>query len=482
VHAPFYTPGHKQGRGVSEELRGLFGIPVLQADLPELPGLDNLAAAQGVIQAAQRLAAEAFGADRTWFLVNGSTSGVIAALVATCQPGDKIVLPRNMHQSAIAGLVLAGAMPLWVEPDYDAAADLAHGLDPAAVAAVLRRYPDAKAVMIVSPTYYGGCSDVAAIANICHQHDIPLLVDEAHGAHLAFHADLPPAALAMGADLVVQSTHKTLAALTQAAMLHRRGSRVNDDRISKALQLVQSTSPSYLLMASLDAARQQMATQGEALMTRTLQLADQARAQISQIPGLSILTPDRAHRPGFIALDRTRLTVTVAPLGITGFSADDILQELGVMAELPTLRHLTFIISLGNTSEDIDRLVQGLQALAQRYPDRAGPADEMTISRLRPDQISVFPPALTPREAFFAATETVPIAQTADRISAELVCSYPPGIPILYPGEQITDDQITQLQAVLHAGGIISGCADPTLKTLQVVSAHEGRATGGIGS
>jgi arginine decarboxylase len=236
------------------------------------------------------------------------------------------------------------------------------------------------------------------------------------------------------------------------------------------------------LMASLDAARQQMATQGEALMTRTLQLADQARAQISQIPGLSILTPDRAHRPGFIALDRTRLTVTVAPLGITGFSADDILQELGVMAELPTLRHLTFIISLGNTSEDIDRLVQGLQALAQRYPDRAGKADEMAISRLRPDQISVFPPALTPREAFFAATETVPIAQTADRISAELVCPYPPGIPILYPGEQITDDQITQLQAVLHAGGIISGCADPTLKTLQVVSAHEGRATGGIGS
>ncbi len=466
AHAPFYTPGHKQGRGVSAGLREFFGPSVWQADLPELPGLDNLGAPQGVIQAAQQLAAEAFGADRTWFLVNGSTSGVIAAIMATCQPGDKIILPRNIHQSAIAGLILSGAIPLFIEPDYDPDQDLAHGLDPAAIAAVLAHHPDTKAVMIVNPTYYGVCGDVAAIAELCHQHGLPLLVDEAHGAHFAFHPDLPPSALAAGADLAVQSIHKTLSAMTQAAMLHVRGSRVDGDRVSKALQLGQSTSPSYLLMASLDAARQQMATQGEALMTRTLHLADRARAQISQIPGLSVLTPEQAGSPGFVALDRTRLTVRVAQLGLTGFTADDRLQELGVIAELPTLQHLTFIISLGNTSADIDRLVQGFQELAQRYQGRAVESREITG---RHTEIALETPVLTPREAFFAATETLPLDQTGDRISAELVCPYPPGIPALYPGEKITPARLAQLQAGLSAGGIISGCADPTLKTLQVV-------------
>ena len=473
VHAPFYTPGHKHGRGVSADLQALVGLGALQADLPELPGLDNLGAPQGVIQTAQTLAAEAFGADRTWFLVNGSTGGMVAAIVATCQPGDKIVLPRNIHQSAIAGLILSGAVPLFIQPDYDAVTDLAHGLDPAAIAAVLARHPDTKAVLLVNPTYYGVCGNVAAIAQLCHQYDIPLLVDEAHGAHFAFHPDLPQSALAAGADLVVQSTHKTLAALTQAAMLHIRGSRVGSDRISKALQLIQSTSPNYLLLASLDAARQQMATQGETLMTRTLQLADQARLQISQIPGLAILTPAQAGSPGFVDLDRTRLTVTVTQLGIDGFTADEILQALGVIAEMPSQRHLTFIISLGNTSADIDRLGQGLQKLAQRYPEIGKGHDESVGIRdefvVRLDEVSFSSPALTPREAFFAATETLLIEQTVDRISAELVCPYPPGIPVIYPGEKITLAQLSQLQAVLSAGGVISGCADPTLNTLQVV-------------
>ena len=365
-HAPFYAPGHKRGQGISQPMINLLGASVFSADLPELPGLDNLFAPESVIQEAQELAAAAFGAEQTWFLVNGSTAGVIAAILATCGAGDKIILPRNIHQSAIAGLVLSGAIPVFINPEFDLSTDLAHSITPAAVAAALQQYPDAKAVMMIYPTYHGACGDVSAIAQLTHQHNIPLLVDEAHGPHFAFHPDLPPSALSVGADLAVQSTHKVLGAMTQASMLHVQGHRVDRERLSKALQLVQSTSPSYLLLASLDGARQQMALYGELLMTQTLQLADQARNQISQIPGLSVL--ELVKTPGFLALDRTRLTVRVTELGLSGFEADEIFhQQLGVIAELPTLEHLTFIISLGNTEADINQLVQAFTTLAQEY-------------------------------------------------------------------------------------------------------------------
>lgn len=463
-HAPFYAPGHKRGQGIPQQLADCFGSAVFRADLPELPQLDNLFAPQGAIQEAQQLAAAAFGAEHTWFLVNGSTCGVEAAILATCATGDKIILPRNVHSSAIAGLILSGAIPVFVNPEYDPVLDIAHSITPADVAAALEQHPDAKAVMMVYPTYYGVCGDVAAIATLAHQYNIPLLVDEAHGAHFAFHPDLPTPALVAGADLTVQSTHKVLGAMTQASMLHVQGSRVDIDRVSKALQLVQSTSPSYLLLASLDAARQQMALQGKQLMSRTLQLADDARNRISQIPGLSVLQPIRATA-GFVALDRTRLTVTVSSLGLTGFEADDILaQQLGVTAELPSLQHLTFIISLGNTEADIERLVQAFTTLAKKFgqgelTDKPSPCLPLSFSH----------PPLCPREAFFTTTETLPVEQTSDRISAELVCPYPPGIPVLMPGEVITPAAINYLQQIQAIGGFISGCADTSLRTLKVV-------------
>ena len=393
-------------------------------------------------------------------MVNGSTCGVIASILAVCEPGDKIILPRNVHQSAISGLILSGAVPIFVTPEYDADRQIAHSVPPQAVEEALRQHPDSKAVMIVYPTYYGVCGNVRVIADLAHQYDIPLLVDEAHGAHFAFHPDLPDSALSAGADLTVQSIHKTLSAMTQAAMLHCQGNRIEHDRVSKALQLVQSTSPSYLLLASLDAARQQMATQGAALMEQTLRLADQARSRINQIPNLSTLNPEQS--PGCWAFDRTRLTVTVSELGIDGFTADNVLhQTLGVTAELPSLQHLTFIISLGNTQADIDRLVQAFTILAKE--------SRPVIPQFRQFECLTPQSLLTPRQAFFAPSETLPIAQTVNRISAELVCPYPPGIPVLLPGEQITEDAIANLQQILAAGGMISGCADSTLETLQVI-------------
>ncbi|WP_414542413.1 aminotransferase class I/II-fold pyridoxal phosphate-dependent enzyme [Nostoc sp. CCY0012] len=455
AHAPFYTPGHKRGKGIYQPLADLLGTQVFRADLTELVDLDNLFAPQGVIQKAQQLAAAAFGASQTWFLVNGSTCGIEAAILATCGTGDKIIMPRNVHSSAIAGLILSGAIPIFLNPEYDPVLDIAHSITPEAVEAALQQHPDTKAVLTVYPTYYGVCGDIQAIAHITHQYNIPLLVDEAHGAHFAFHPQLPTPALAAGADLTVQSIHKVLGAMTQASMLHVQGQRINIDRVSKALQLVQSTSPSYILLASLDAARQQMALQGNALMSRTLQLADTARTRISQIPGLSVL-----QMPN---LDRTRLTVTVSGLGFTGFDAEEILDEqLGVTAEFASWQNVTFIISLGNTPEDIEKLVQGFTKLGSGSNTSSLSTRKQWIvwdDKLR----------LSPREAFFAVSETLPLEQTSDRICTEIVCPYPPGIPVLMPGELITPAALEYLQQIQAMGGFISGCADSSLKTLKVV-------------
>jgi arginine/lysine/ornithine decarboxylase len=263
--------------------------------------------------------------------------------------------------------------------------------------------------------------------------------------------------------------------MTQASMLHIQGNRVEAQRLSKALQLLQSTSPSYLLLASLDAARQQMALHGEPLMTRTLQLADEARAKISQIPGLSVM--ESVKTPGFLALDRTRLTVRVSELGLSGFEADEIFhQQLGVIAELPTLQYLTFIISLGNTEADIKQLVQAFTTITQDdYCPKPRTTLQDVFQRWKSQLLLIHPssfiicPSLSPREAFFAATETLPLDQTLDRISAELVCPYPPGIPALMPGEIINPAAIDYLQQVLTLGGNITGCSDPSFKTLKVV-------------
>jgi arginine decarboxylase len=465
-HSPFYTPGHKRGVGMNRILVDNWGEAVLGWDLPELPGLDNLQAPTGIIEQAQILAADAFGAERTWFLVNGSTTGVIAAILATCGEGEKIILPRNIHSSAIAGLIHGGAVPVFINPEYDAEWDLTHSITPESVKFALEQHPEAKAVMLVYPTYYGVCGDLAAIAEIVHSYQIPLLVDEAHGAHFGFHQDFPPSALSLGADLTVQSTHKLLGSLTQSAMLHVNSNLIDVEAIGRALRLLQSTSPSYLLLASLDAARQQMALDGAELMTQTIELATIARTRIDRIEGLSVLKLE-TPTPGYKYLDPTRLTVTVTGLNLTGFAADEILTELGVVAELPSLRHLTFIISLGNRQSDIDRLVAAFEQLAI---DRAEdlPLNLISIESLPPISAQM---AMTPRQADRSPHITLPMlgGSLIGKIGAESICPYPPGIPVLIPGEIITAEAIDYLQQILNLGGELAGCSDPTLETMRIV-------------
>jgi arginine decarboxylase len=459
----FCTPGHKQGKGALNDIASLLGHSVFHADLPDLPGL-NLFDNAGVLAESQCLAAEAFGADCTWFLVNGSSSGVMAAILATCSTGEKIILPRTAHQSAIAGLILSGAHPIFINPEYDAVLDVVGCPTPETVAQALKAHPDTKAVLIVSPTYQGICADVAAIAAISYAHNIPLIVDEAHGAHFGFHPALPQSALAAGADIVIQSTHKVLSALTQASMLHLKSKFVEAEHLQKILQILQSTSPSNLLLASLDAARQQMATQGHALLNKTLALAEEGRSQL-QI-SLPVLNTSHIGRPGFYDLDPTRLTVQVSSLGVDGFTADEFLQSQAVMCELPTFQSLTFILTIGTTASDVEHLIGAFQKLIQDTSNRNNahacpiPIEQSLLQHEM---------CLTPRDAFFKASETVQLEQAVGHINTEIICSYPPGIPILLPGEKVTRPAIEFLKTVLNTGGFITGGVDGTYQTLKVV-------------
>ena len=453
-HTAFYTPGHKGGRGISLLHRTVFGDDIFRVDVPELPELDDLFAPEAVILAAQQLAAEAFGAEQTWFLVNGSTCGVEAALLATCGPGDKVLVPRNAHQSVLSGLILSGAMPVWIAPVYDSDWQLALGVTASAIATALDQHPDAKAVMVVSPTYEGVCSDIAAIAKVVHIYDIPLLVDAAHGPHFAFHDRLPPSALSGGADVVIHSAHKVLAAFTQAALMHVQGTRCDRNRLTQALRMTQSSSPSYLLLGSLDAARHQMVHQGKALMEHTLALAHSARCQLDC--HLAILDVSQGD---VFQQDLTRLTVDVSALGTTGFAADIWLHGRGVTAELPTLHQLTFIISLGNSADDIERLVQELKQVPAT--ERIAPWQEVCL------ELPVS--GASPRSAFFAPTVICAVEDAIGCLSADVVCIYPPGIPQLMPGEVITEPVIQTLRTAQAAGAHLSGLSDPTFQTLRIL-------------
>ncbi|MGK7955007.1 MAG: aminotransferase class I/II-fold pyridoxal phosphate-dependent enzyme [Crocosphaera sp.] len=463
--AAFYVPGHKRGQGISDPLVSLLGETVFQADLPELPELGNLFAPDEAVAKAQILASEAFGADQTWFLVNGSTCGIIAAIVATCSPGDKIIVPRNTHQSVIMGLIVSGAIPIFLNPEYDPNWDLALSITPEALEEALQNNSDVKAVLLVYPTYHGVCGDIKTIAAITHRHNIPLLVDEAHGAHFTFHSALPPSALSMGADLSVQSTHKVLGAMTQASMLHIQGDRIDPQRIGQALQLVHSTSPSYLLLASLDGARQQMALHGESLLTQTIELSKLSIENIKKIDKLSVLELGK-QRPGFHDLDITRLTVNVTALGLTGLETDDIFREkLEVTAELPMLSHLAFIISIGNTKQDINKLISAFKTLTDYFCSSSNSLLSYSPHLLNPSTLK-----LSTRDAFFAPKKPIDINQSIGQISGELICPYPPGIPVLMPGEIITREAIDYLKQVKQLGGMITGCADSNLKSINVVS------------
>ena len=465
--AAFYAPGHKRGQGISELMLSLLGKKVFKSDLPELPELGNLFVPDEAIKEAQDLAAEAFGAKRTWFLVNGSSCGIAAGILAVCNPGDKIIVPRNIHHSVITGLILSGAIPVFLYPQCYSTWDLPLNITPKSLKATLKRHGNIKAVLIIHPTYHGICGNIKEIVKVTHSYNIPLLVDEAHGAHFQFHSALPSSALSEGADLSIQSTHKVLGAITQASMLHLQGNLINENKINQALQLMQSSSPSNLLLASLDGARQQIMIDGQKLLNKTIKLSELARSEINNINGFSTLELIN-KKPEFYDLDITRLTIDISSLGVSGWKIDKVLRtKFNVTAELPMLSSLTFIISIGNNKKDIISLVKALIGLKEMT---LSSCSELSIPYLSYESkvFSCF--NMSPRDAFFASKKIVPIEKSAGLISGEVLCPYPPGIPIIMPGEIITGEAIKYLVKIKQQGGIIAGCDNQDLKTIKVIN------------
>jgi arginine decarboxylase len=380
---------------------------------------------------------------------------------------DVVLTSRNMHKSIISALVVSGARPVYLPPELDAENHVAHGVTPATLARGLEAHPEAKAVLIVSPTYYGACSDVRGLADAAHAHGVPLLVDEAWGPHFPFHPALPPPALRQGADAAVTGTHKLLGALTQASMLHVRGHLVDPDRVEVVARMFQSTSPSCLLYASLDVARHQMATEGERLLAQAITLAEDARVNLNTHPRLSVLDKRLAGTFGVTATDPTRLAVNVTRTGHTGYEVERILADThGVQAEMSDFANVLANITIGHGRKEVERLCDALLAVADTLPpDRPDPHGFLERGLIVPPE-----QVCSPSEAFHARQERVPLGQAAGRVSAELAASYPPGIPVVVPGERLTANLVAHLDAQVAAGCRMVGPVDPRLRTIRVVS------------
>ncbi len=459
---PFSTPGHKLGQGVSAELTTLLGTDLFASDI-----WLNTADHDAAVRAAEDLAAATWGVDRTLFLTNGSSSGNHAFLLATLNPGDEVVLGRDVHTSILTALILTGARPVYVAPRLHPEFDIGLGPDPDAIADALDRHPAARLVVLTSPTYWGVAADIAAIAGVARARRVPLYVDEAWGPHLPFHPGLPPSAMASGADGAVTSPHKLLSGLSQAAMLHVNEGAVDLPRLATVVRMTQTTSPLVPILASLDACRCQMADQGEALLERTIALADTARQRLQQLPGLVVIDGDRLGLPPR-RYDHTRLVVDVHHLGITGFEAEQMLrQRFGIAPEMSDLVSVVCLITIGDTGASINRLVHAFAAVAAEA--RPVQARRQNAQRSIGEIIAPGTPVLSPRDAFFAPSRAVPLAEAAGEVISELVVPYPPGIPVLAPGERVTPLKVEYLRQVVAEGGFVRGVADPSLATLRVV-------------
>jgi arginine/lysine/ornithine decarboxylase len=447
---PFHTPGHKQGKGIDPEWLNLVGKEIFKMDLTVLPETDCLFHPTGPIKEAQKLAAKAYHADSSYFLVNGSTGGNLTMLMGTLFPNDKVIVPRHTHKSVIAGLIMTGALPVYVHPEVNREWELILNLSSDKVEKALGDNPGARAVFVSSPTYHGICCDLETIARQAHLNDRIVMVDQAHGPHLLFHPAFPTSAMEAGADICVESSHKIIPALTQASMLHVKGSNIDMRDLQSVLLLTQSTSPSYLLMASLDLARRQMALHGRKLLDRTISLSEGLRKAINRIKGLYCLKSEDV-KP--FRLDPTKITVFVDNLGISGYTASKILnQKYEIQAEMADWDHVAFIITMADGPEEIERLLWSLKELAWEYRDK---------KKLRKFNIqfpSNYPPmSLTPREAYFASYRTVLLKEAVGEIPTEFLTVYPPGIPVIVPGERITREAVDYLEEMRKLGAIIVG-------------------------
>jgi arginine decarboxylase len=462
----FHVPGHKGGQGADPGVR--FGLGrALELDVPQdIHGID-LGPSPTPYEEAERLAAEAYGAARTWFLTNGATQGNHALSLALAPLGARVVAQRNCHASLVDGLVLSGGVPAFVAPAYDAELGMAHGVEPAALERALAEAAGARAAFVVSPTYYGFAADVAGCVQVAHTAGVPLVVDQAWGPHFGFHEALPPSALAQGADAVLTSTHKTAGSLTQSAMLHvGADARLDVGAIARAIRLVRSTSPSSLLLASLDGARRQLALHGEQILHETLQAIEAAREKLASIECVALVDSAFVGRPGVAGYDPLRIVLDVRETGRTGYEvAEALRRSYDVNAELATQATLVFVVGMGERRETLLRLAGDVEEVVKRVA-RAG----STAAIVRPPASLHNEMAVPPREAFLGASEEVGVDAAVGRVSCESIAGYPPGIPALLPGERISAETVAYLRELVVSGARLHGASDPRFERVHVLA------------
>ncbi|MFB4319295.1 aminotransferase class I/II-fold pyridoxal phosphate-dependent enzyme [Actinomadura sp. 21ATH] len=462
---PFTPPGHKQGRGADPRAREILGDAVYGSDLLAISGLDDRRSTREVLERAQELMADAVHAEQTFFSTCGSSLSVKSAMLSVAGPREKLLVGRDAHKSVVSGLILSGVTPIWVEPQWDPDRHLAHPPSPEAFAARFEEHPDARGALVTSPTPYGTCADLAAIAAVCHRRGRPLIVDEAWGAHLPFHPDLPSWAMDAGADVCVTSVHKMGMGLEQGSVFHQQGDLVDPVVLKAREDLLGTTSPSVLLYAGLDAWRRQMMEEGRGLLRNALDLAEHARAEIERIPGLHVeregfLGPGRAHD-----LDPLQIVIDLTALGCTGYRAADRLRETHrVNLHLADHRRISAQITQADDKDTVSTLLAALRYVSEHAADlRGGPAVRVPgPGELRLEQVTL------PRDAFFGAAEHVPAGEAAGRLSAEMLTPYPPGIPAVLPGERINGPVMDYLRTGVAAGMVVPDAADPELNTVRV--------------
>jgi arginine decarboxylase len=461
----FTPPGHRQGRGADPRVLEVLG-DALRNDVLATAGLDDRKSSNGYLEHAQELMADAVGADRAFFSTCGSSLSVKASMLAVTRGEGDILVGRDAHKSVIAGLVLSGLQPRWISPRWDAEQHLAHPPGPDEVEKLWQRYPDASAALITSPTPYGTCADLKAIADICHSRGKPLIVDEAWGAHLPFHDSLPTWAMDAGADICVASVHKMGMGFEQGSVYHLQGSLVDPVRLKQCADLLATTSSNVLLYAAMDGWRRQMVEHGTELLSAALDLTQRTRDRIDGIDGLHVLTDELLGAEASHDLDRMHILVDVSQLGISGYQAADWLREnkqldMGVSDH----RRVEATMSMADDDETADRLLDALENLAQAADalPRPKPVKLPTPADLEPDTVDL------PRDAFFGPVEVVPAAEAAGRVCAEQLTPYPPGIPALLPGEVVNHAVVEYLRTGLEAGMVIPDAADPSLETIRVV-------------
>lgn len=473
--ASFHVPGHKSGHGLYGGAESFFA-GVLAIDYTEITGLDDLHRPSGAIKEAQSLAAECFGAEETLFLIGGSTVGNLALITAICGPGDILIVQRNVHKSVLHGLLLAGAGAVFVSPRCDEQSGLVTGVRTEDIDQALQRYPEAKGVLLTNPNYYGMGIDLTPIAKLAHTHGKPLLIDEAHGAHYGLHPVLPSSALKCGADAVVQSTHKMLTAMTMGAMLHLQGDIVDRDAVKQRLAMLQSSSPSYPIMASLDLARREAAVNGLSRIEAALPDIVRLRERIGELECYDIVAR-RPETTAYETLDPFKLTIADCTGTLNGFMLQEELEQRGCIAEMADTEHVLLVLSLASTSQDYERLYEALADIANSRDLRNNAKERLggIGSNKRDNRVwasglsgSVSEPVLFTMTKRQGQAETVSLEDAEDRISAEMVIPYPPGIPHLYPGERITDACIAELRRLAKFGARFQGPADESLRYLRV--------------